>query len=135
MSNCKFIRTGSLQTQDIPYSIKITCTTCEAKFLMKDSNILPPNIKLTDLIIEPNTECEYDTTKYLCPGDEYLQNLEKTKQSAVLAKLPVRKGSVVKTSLFEGKVIKYNSNIDMWIEAHNGPQPIKKSDIIEVITY
>lgn len=138
MSNCKFNRTAGFQNKD-GYFIKVTCSTCEAKFLLKDINISSQEIKLSDLIIEEGTESEYDSTKFSCPGEEYLQKLAIERNKKELAKLQVKKGDKVKVKGgLIGIIIKYSSNTDMVIQcpAEGGGtfgQNIIKEDIIEVI--
>jgi hypothetical protein len=125
--NCKFVRTVGLQNLE-GYHIKVKCSTCgiEAIYFQENENdirLFNPITNEYDIKVDSTTVCE---------GQKYLDD---KKKSDALKSIQIRKGSTVKTNDFIGKIIKYNSNVDIWIEAHNGPQPIKKEQIIELIEY
>jgi hypothetical protein len=125
---CNFRKVCGLQDKDGSH-IKIICTECYSEGIFVDG--------------DENTVLYFDedgNKTPICPGLKYIEERDKNANKGELAKMQIRKGSVVRTEFITGVITKYPSNEALLITDPSEspsypPTTIKKSDIIEVITY
>lgn len=126
IKNCPWTRIAGLQNAD-GYHIKIKCSKCDATGIFFNEN--KEDIRVDE-------DFNFDKTKFSCPNEEYLASLQKQPSN----QLQIKKGSIVKTSTFQGTIIKYSSNKEITLQISiedggNYSEVICKEEIIEVIKY